>query len=712
MNGDRARFQKIEIEGFRGFRDRQQISLDASAIVAVGSNGTGKTSFFDAFQWLLLGDLPRLKKFAARRSEDYVVNLWSSSGGATVRAELRVGDRRVYISRVGTAARSRLELNDEGRNFYGKEAQQRLGTILLARNGASLDESLLTSGLLEQDVLRVAIEGDPKDRYARLTQLLGLEILPSFREAARSTAKELDKEATERRATLDRIEEQLSAAQQELQRLFTAVRETTEIQELHKDLIAELAEEAAELSVLGGLQLDTSKLSRLGSDARRVRERATDLLVTRRRLVSEGIGQERPTKEVITLASQQVERSTNELETAEKDLVSWREKLQEAERVSSRLADLAERALSLLGARCPVCDQTIDRDHVRQHLESLLDQENSEILVLRSYVERMTIRKNSVAEERRKATEEHEALLAQEAQFLRLAEEQSEWRATCEDLAEGIGSLQPVDSEGVRSGNETAIEEVRRAAGEVERISREAAAALAAPELGGRIENQRARVAQLASDAELLREEVATASRRAEGGGALVRATTQAITNVTKRRFEKLAPLVAEIYSRLDPHPAFTHLDYALDVYYRLPVANPIVTDQETGVTADPLLVFSSSQANVVALIFFLAMSWSAGTHALPFLMLDDPLQAMDDINALGFADLCRHIRRARQLVVSTHDRRLGGLLERKLAPRAAGEQTQVLRFVGWDRSGPQIEQQIVEPQLEIAERRVLTEVA
>jgi hypothetical protein len=39
-------------------------------------------------------------------------------------------------------------------------------------------------------------------------------------------------------------------------------------------------------------------------------------------------------------------------------------------------------------------------------------------------------------------------------------------------------------------------------------------------------------------------------------------------------------------------------------------------------------------------------------TKVLPFLLLDDPLQSMDDVNVLGFSDLCRHVRRRRQLVV------------------------------------------------------------
>ncbi len=85
----------------------------------------------------------------------------------------------------------------------------------------------------------------------------------------------------------------------------------------------------------------------------------------------------------------------------------------------------------------------------------------------------------------------------------------------------------------------------------------------------------------------------------------------------------------------------------------------------------------------MAALTYFLALSWSSTTKALPFLLLDDPLQSTDDVNALGFSDLCRHIRTRRQLIVSTHETRLASLLERKLTPRAPGVRTKVLHFTG-----------------------------
>ncbi len=110
----------------------------------------------------------------------------------------------------------------------------------------------------------------------------------------------------------------------------------------------------------------------------------------------------------------------------------------------------------------------------------------------------------------------------------------------------------------------------------------------------------------------------------------------------------------------------------------------------------DPTIVFSSSQLNVVALAYFLALGLAFGRHALPFVLLDDPVQAMDDVNALGFADLCRHLQSRRQVVISTHDKRLGMLLERKLAPRVDEEAIRVVEFGAWSEDGPLLNQRQV----------------
>jgi DNA repair exonuclease SbcCD ATPase subunit len=87
-------------------------------------------------------------------------------------------------------------------------------------------------------------------------------------------------------------------------------------------------------------------------------------------------------------------------------------------------------------------------------------------------------------------------------------------------------------------------------------------------------------------------------------------------------------------------------------------------------VEANPAVVCSVGQLNVVALSYFLAFAISDSSNAMPFVIMDDPLQSLDDVNALGLADFCRRLKRERQVVITTHDERFGELLRRKLQPR------------------------------------------
>ena len=64
----------LTVEAFRGFRDPASFDLDASAVIFTGPNGTGKTSVFDALQWVLLGSIDRLEALRARKTVEHVVS--------------------------------------------------------------------------------------------------------------------------------------------------------------------------------------------------------------------------------------------------------------------------------------------------------------------------------------------------------------------------------------------------------------------------------------------------------------------------------------------------------------------------------------------------------------------------------------------------------------------------------------------------------------
>jgi DNA repair exonuclease SbcCD ATPase subunit len=708
----RVVFERIEIEGFRGFGIPQSIDLNATATVVVGTNGTGKTSFFDAIQWLLIGDIPRLKARANKRSEDYILNTWNKDRPAKVSAELRVGEAWLEVTRTGNAGSSILGLADSEGVFEGREAGVRLKECLYSGDGFSLQEAVTTVGMLQQDALLSVIEEDPKQRYLHLARLLGLELLQDYERTVRITADARGKSASTLRSKLDGLSSELQEARIELASLSESLSATPSTQRLQMDLDRVLQLHAHTLRLRESVPLNVDGMTRLGTATRRVRERTDDLLLRRRLLDSRPGDDSSPATPSIAEVDARIAEIEVTLERIDLELLTNEERLDQLEDGAKSLAELASRALPLLGPRCPVCNQDIDRESVANRLESLLLEEEPTLRSVRAKVAALRNERLALDQALRHESRQRDQILQMQEQIARQEQEMIAFSQACAELVLGVDVLIPEDKDGVISGDRSALEAIRQATVTLEQAATEIAAALGVPELARKHEEQRLKVADLETSLASLRDDVTNANREAKEVRALVHATTDGITNLTRRRFEQLLPLIREIYSRLDPHPAFTKLDYDLDVYWRRSVADPIVIDEELDVRADPLLVFSSSQANVAALTFFLALGWSAGSHSLPFLFLDDPLQAMDDINALGFADLCRHVRMARQLVVSTHDRRLGSLLERKLAPRTAGERTRVLRFLGWDRSGPQIEQYEVPPQLEEAERRVLREAA
>jgi len=102
----------------------------------------------------------------------------------------------------------------------------------------------------------------------------------------------------------------------------------------------------------------------------------------------------------------------------------------------------------------------------------------------------------------------------------------------------------------------------------------------------------------------------------------------------------------------------------------------------------DGFQITSKLQANVAAICYFLALAFSSSTTDFGFVLLDDPLQSMDDVNVLGLSDLCRFLRKEKQLIVATHEDRLSNLLLRKLISRDEPFQTIMFDFRSWNSQG------------------------
>ena len=80
--------------------------------------------------------------------------------------------------------------------------------------------------------------------------------------------------------------------------------------------------------------------------------------------------------------------------------------------------------------------------------------------------------------------------------------------------------------------------------------------------------------------------------------------------------------------------------------------------------------MLSAGNLNTAALTLFIALHLSV-PEELPWLILDDPVQSMDDIHIAQFAALLRTLSKEhkRQVVIAVHDRQLFEYLRLELSP-------------------------------------------
>jgi DNA repair protein SbcC/Rad50 len=84
-----------------------------------------------------------------------------------------------------------------------------------------------------------------------------------------------------------------------------------------------------------------------------------------------------------------------------------------------------------------------------------------------------------------------------------------------------------------------------------------------------------------------------------------------------------------------------------------------------------PGSMLSSGNLNTAALTLFLALHFSVATSRLPWLVLDDPVQSMDELHIAQFATLLRTISRNqhRKIIIAVHEKPLFDYLSLELSP-------------------------------------------
>lgn len=166
------------------------------------------------------------------------------------------------------------------------------------------------------------------------------------------------------------------------------------------------------------------------------------------------------------------------------------------------------------------------------------------------------------------------------------------------------------------------------------------------------------------------------ALERAQGlrdqGLAIRNAVDKIRSAIIRREFnDRLNLLWRDLFVRLAPSEPFVPA-------FRIPQLSTqrlqpkLITEHRDGGEAGgtPGAMLSAGNLNTAALTLFIALHLSVPKE-LPWLILDDPVQSMDDVHIAHFAALLRTLSKehGRQVVVAVHDRQLFEYLKLELSP-------------------------------------------
>jgi len=163
----------------------------------------------------------------------------------------------------------------------------------------------------------------------------------------------------------------------------------------------------------------------------------------------------------------------------------------------------------------------------------------------------------------------------------------------------------------------------------------------------------------------------------------MVRQTRDARARVVRRVFnDELNSIWRDLFVRLAPEepfiPAFAIPDTAgADIEAVLETLH-----RRGGKGGNPRAMLSAGNLNTAALTLFLAIHLSSSAR-LPWLVIDDPVQSMDEVHIAQFAALLRTLAKQmnRQVIIAVHERSLFDYLSLELSPTYEGERLNLIEL-------------------------------
>ena len=134
---------------------------------------------------------------------------------------------------------------------------------------------------------------------------------------------------------------------------------------------------------------------------------------------------------------------------------------------------------------------------------------------------------------------------------------------------------------------------------------------------------------------------------------------------------QRLEPTTQWLYRRLSPHPVFGRVRIRVDEEppaLNVEAESSLDDNRLDDIVVSPSAFFSDAQMNSLAITVFLAGALRQQWSRFNTILIDDPVQQMDEMNVCAFLDLIRGLSSQRQFIIFTCSRDFYRLALDKLA--------------------------------------------
>lgn len=634
----------VEVCGFRGFREDVRVNFGSGFTVITGRNGVGKSTLCDAVEFALTGSIDKyaIEKSAQESLNDY---LWW-------RGEGKPNDHYVTVSFK----------QDDGENFTitrtralgADKTTAQIETALChsIRPDDAVRQLCRTSIIRDESIAALSLDLSEIERFELVRSALGPVQGVEFGTKAKVVLKSIEATHALKQNAYISARTQLTNALTQLSEAKEAVARAGDVSTAMQVLAAATPSGPEELiaRMSAGRMALTEGRARLGVIGEAIAQ-GRELLALRRDFDAADAVLKREAAQVRQASAA---RSKGEAERVVAEAERGLQVEENSDTIAASLAVLIEQGekLDRHNEHCPLCAAP----RTNEEFAAGLSQARERMEALASGVAAARQRVNAVRESLKLATIELERAQAEYSIY-----ELKQSRLIALEQAQ-IEILEHNDLDFRYIHNQEGLEHLLT----IERdrlINLERALlTLEISQSISKLASLESRIAAFRKDADAAAAQVENSERALATVKAIDRGIRSISGEIIDERLAQISPLLNELYQRLRPHYEWRSIEYNIrgDVRRFLSL--------KVGDSLNPQFVFSSGQRRAAGLAFLLSVHLARAWTPWRTLLLDDPVQHIDDFRALHLIEVLAALRlEGRQIVCAVEDPALADLLCRRL---------------------------------------------